>query len=113
MRDKYNEKLNKKLYEERNKYIDTYIENQVMNKQIDGYQPVRMVFLTEDNVADPDWRASVLEQSDNEKLNVAQIDDPSSTLTPKEDDVDDLRQKSRIVFLNYCFIWVINHFHFS
>ena len=71
LRDLYQHKLEMRLAEERNKIKYTLIENQVMNKQTNGYQPVKLVFMTEKNAENPEWRESaldVIQDKDKERM---------------------------------------------
>jgi hypothetical protein len=108
MREKYRERLEEKLFEEKQKVFNTFIENSVVNKQTEGFQPIRMVFLTEQNAADSEWRASALENADSDKI-ITQSDRP---LSYKDDALQELKAKSmfkdviQVCCLNYIIFYI-------
>ena len=98
MRERYQERLEEKLTEEKKKVLNTMIENSVLNKDAtSGFQPVKMVFLTEKNAADSEWRISAL---DNAFKMIRNSEEPSEPveMTPKEEPLDELKAKSKFFF---------------
>jgi hypothetical protein len=97
MREKYQERLEAKLAEEKKKVLSTMIENSVLSKDAtSGKSPVKMVFLTEKNASDSEWRISAL---DNRFKMIRNSEEPSEPveLTPKEEEaLDELKSKSII-----------------
>ena len=91
MRSKYREMLEEKRAEEKLKVLSTMIENSVLNKDSQGFQPVKMVFLTEQNAADSDWRISSLEHNDENKM-VTNSEEPVED--SKDEALDELKAKS-------------------
>lgn len=82
MRERYQERLEAKLGEEKRKVLSTMIENSVLNKNTEGFQPVKMIFLTEKNAADSEWRISALDNTDSAfKIRHSE----ESELTPKDE----------------------------
>jgi hypothetical protein len=57
MRLKYAEKLQQKQRQE-SKVVHTLLENKVLDKNISGYQAVKMIFIDEKDAANPDWKPS-------------------------------------------------------